>query len=179
MQHAFGHLYGIALGLGVDDLGCVGPTFLHLEKVDGGWIARVDGGLQRSEEGLPTRKIICGEHACPLFVGIIVHLCGGVVGSPIANQGLRIEHAQLTVGLVGGILRGLLQPVAQQKVAIGLQQTVLQRDEVFKTACGLLQLLGVLLLVGLYHVGVSRAGVVGKRLSGKVYQVVLVCFAIS
>ena len=112
MQHALGHLYGIALGLGVDGLGRVGPAFLHLEKVDVGRIARADGGLQAAEKGLPTRKIIGGEHAGPLFVGVIVHLCGGVVGSPIANQGLRIEHAQLAVGRVGGILRGLLQPVA-------------------------------------------------------------------
>ena len=161
MQHALGHLHGIALGLGVDGLGRVGPAFFHVEKVDGRRIARADGGLQAAEEGLPTRKIIGGEHACPLLVGIIVYLCGGVVGSPIANQGLRIEHAQLAVGRVGGILRGLLQPVAQQKVAIGLQQTVLQRDEVFKTACGLLQLFGVLLLVSFYHVGVCRTGVVG------------------
>ena len=112
MQHALGHLHGIALGLGVDGLGRVGPAFLHIEEVDGGRIACVDGSLQRAEEGLPARKVIAGEHARPLFVGIIVHLCGGVVGSPIANQGLCIVQAQLAVGLVGGILRGLLQPIA-------------------------------------------------------------------
>ena len=45
LQHTLGHLHSIALGDDVDGLGCVGPSFLYFEEVDGGHISCVYRGI--------------------------------------------------------------------------------------------------------------------------------------